>query len=99
MPWFVYILFCDEKTYYVGLSSNPTSRFISHVNKQNIATKEFSRLDRVYLEKFATRTEAAKRETQLKGWTVAKKKSLIDGNTEFLKKLSKSHERVETRAG
>ena len=90
MCWFVYILFCDKKTYYVGLTHNIEQRLNSHKSKQNIATKEFYYLELVFTEKYKTRREAEKREQQLKCWTVAKKKALIEGNLELLKQLSKS---------
>jgi predicted GIY-YIG superfamily endonuclease len=90
MSWFTYILFCDQKTYYVGLTHNLEQRFASHKNKENIGTKEFSDLKMVYHEEFKTRKEAESREKQLKGWTAAKKKALIEGNTDLLKRLSKS---------
>jgi len=95
MHWFVYILFCDEKTYYVGLSHNPAQRFQSHIEKRNIATKEFSHLECVHVEQFKTRAEAERREKQIKGWSKAKKKALITGNIELLKNLSKTHGLVE----
>jgi putative endonuclease len=74
----------------VGLTHNLVQRFNSHLNKENIGTKEFSDLDMVYYEKFETRKEAEYREKQLKGWSRAKKKALIDGDIDMLKKLSKS---------
>ena len=49
----------------------------------------------VYSEPYATRKEAEFRETQLKKWSVAKKKALIQGNLELLKELSKNREFVE----
>lgn len=88
--WKVYILLCDQKTYYIGLTSNIQKRFKSHRAKENIATKRFSDLELVYTEKFKTRREAEKRENQLKKWSKAKKKALIEDNLELLKKLSKS---------
>ncbi len=90
MRWFVYILFCDKKTYYIGLTHDIEQRLNSHKSKQNIATKEFSYLELVFTEEYKTRKEAEKRELQLKRWTVAKKKALIEGNLELLKQLSKS---------
>ena len=90
MPWHIYILLCDKKTYYVGLTSNISQRFESHKNKENIATKKFSEFRLVYSEDFETRKEAESRERQIKKWSVAKKKALIDGNKELLIKLSKS---------
>ncbi|MBI5122810.1 GIY-YIG nuclease family protein [Candidatus Roizmanbacteria bacterium] len=90
MPWAIYILLCDQKTYYVGLSSNVDKRFISHKLKQNLATKEFSDIRLVYTENYPTRQEAERRERQLKGWSVAKKKALINGDKDLLIRLSKT---------
>ncbi len=88
MLWFVYILFCDKKTYYIGITHNVEQRLKSHNSKQNIATKEFSYLELVFTEEHPTRRDAEKREKQIKGWTVAKKRALIGGNLELLKQLS-----------
>ena len=88
--WFVYILLCDQKTYYIGSTSDVNKRLKSHKAKQNIATKEFSEIEVVYAEKYITRKEAERRESQIKKWSRAKKKALIEGNLELLKKLSKS---------
>jgi len=78
-PWFVYILFCSQKTFYVGISDDVRSRFLQHKNKQNISTKKFSVIQLVYLEKYENKHEAAKREKQLKGWSHTKKQMLVDG--------------------
>ena len=51
--------------------------------------KQFKKIELVYYEKFNKRYQAKKREAQLKKWGVAKKKALITGNLELLKKLSK----------
>jgi len=90
--WKLYILFCDQKTYYIGITSNIEQRLVSHRDKQNLATKEFSDFMLVYTEDYPNRKEAEKRETQLKKWSFAKKKSLIEGNLELLKQLSKNRE-------
>lgn len=95
MPWHIYILFCDQKTYYVGLTSDLKNRFKSHKRKENIGTKKFSELQLVYSEDFETRKQAEARETQLKKWSAAKKKALILGNKELLIKLSKSRALVK----
>lgn len=88
--WFIYILLCDKKTYYVGLTSNLKNRLKSHKAKYNLATKKFSFVELVYSEQYQTRKLAEKRESQLKGWTVAKKRALIDGDKALLIKLSKT---------
>ncbi len=90
MPWHIYILLCDQKTYYVGLTSNLENRLMSHKLKRNLGTKRFSDIKLVYSENFETRNEAERRETQLKKWSAAKKKALIDGDMQLLIKLSKS---------
>jgi predicted GIY-YIG superfamily endonuclease len=90
MAWAIYILLCDQKMFYVGLSSNVDKRFISHKLKENLATKEFSEIQLVYSELYPTRKEAEQRERQLKGWSVAKKKALISGDKSLLIKLSKT---------
>jgi putative endonuclease len=99
MRWFVYILFCDKKTFYIGLTHDVEQRLKSHKAKQNIATKEFSYLELVFSEEHKTRGSAEKREQQLKRWTVAKKKVLIAGNLELLKQLSKSRSVLKNNSG
>lgn len=66
----------------------------SHRSHNNIATKEFSDIQLLYTEKYKTRFDAEKREKQLKGWSAAKKKALIQGNLKLLQQLSKAHEHV-----
>jgi len=90
MTWHTYILLCDEKIFYVGITSNLEQRVLSHQSKYNIGTKKFSHIELVYTEQYFDRNSAEKREKQLKGWTHAKKKALVEGNIELLKQLSKS---------
>ncbi len=71
------------------------SRIKSHRSKSNIATKEFSNLKLIYTEQYKTRLGASTRETQLKKWSFAKKKALIEGNLDLLKDLSRNREIVE----
>ncbi len=91
MPWFIYILFCDQKIYYVGSTNNIERRLIEHQTKQSNFTHKFSDIKLVYHEKLDSKEKALLREKQIKGWSLAKKKSLIDGNIELLIRLSKKH--------
>lgn len=93
--WSIYILLCDQKTYYVGLTSNLNQRIKYHKAKYNLAKKKFSDIELVYQEQYQTRREAETREKQLKGWSIAKKKALIEGNKELLVQLSKTQSVVE----
>ncbi len=87
MTWYTYILLCDRKTYYVGITNDLSERLNSHKAKKNIATKEFYDLELVHSEEYVNQTLAAKREKQLKGWSWAKKNALVSGNIGLLKYL------------
>lgn len=79
MEWYVYLLLCDQKTFYVGITPNLKLRLTEHRNKESFFTKKFSDIQLVYCEKYLDKYQAAKREKQLKGWSVAKKRLLIEG--------------------
>ncbi|MCL5113876.1 MAG: GIY-YIG nuclease family protein [Patescibacteria group bacterium] len=91
--WFVYMLLCDNSSFYIGITNDLVNRFQQHSNKQSFSTKEFSGIKLVYCEKYDDTHKAALREKQLKGWSKAKKQMLIDGKlgvntcTEFAKEL------------
>ena len=88
--WSIYILFCDQKTYYVGITEDVERRLKQHQRKESFWTKKFSDIKLVYKEKYPIRAQAERREIQLKKWSAAKKNALINGNKELLKELSKS---------
>ena len=75
--WYVYILNCDQKTFYVGMTNNLESRLADHRNKGSFFTKKFSDIELVHSEQFNSKSEAAKREQQLKGWSRVKKIAMI----------------------
>lgn len=93
--WFIYILFCDGKTFYVGMTDDLERRILQHKNKYYTFTEKFSHIELVYSEQLTSRNEAKNREKQLKCWSVAKKKALIAGDKVLLVKLSKSTGFVE----
>jgi len=76
--WYVYLLLCDEKTFYVGITTDVKNRLAVHKSKQSFFTKKFSQIRLVYCEKYLIEKEAVDREKQLKGWSHAKKQMLID---------------------
>lgn len=77
--WYVYLLLCDQKTFYIGITDNFIERLKAHKNKQSIFTRKFSELRLMYCEKYSTKHQAVMREKQLKGWSRAKKQMLING--------------------
>lgn len=77
--WYIYLLLCDQKTFYVGITDNVEERILEHRNKESFFTKKFSDIRFVYCERYSSKAEVAKREQQIKGWSRAKKQMLIDG--------------------
>jgi putative endonuclease len=89
MPWYVYILFCDQKIYYVGSTNDVKRRLLEHQTKLSNFTHKISDIKLVYKEMLANKEKALARETQIKGWSIAKKEALINGKIELLKQLSR----------
>jgi putative endonuclease len=80
--YFVYILRTSSNTLYIGQTNNLEKRLKEHQSKKSKAakyTRAFEACELVYKEEYLTRTEAMKREYQLKQWPKAKKEALIKG--------------------
>jgi len=79
-PWFFYIVKCRDDSYYSGITDNVERRIKKHnrgVGAKYTAGRRPVTL--VYSEPQVSASEAAKRETQVKGWSRAKKELLILG--------------------
>lgn len=76
--WYVYLLLCDQKTFYVGIAHKVSNRVQNHIDKEPLYTRRFSEIKLTYCEKYPSKYEVALREKQLKGWSHAKKQMLID---------------------
>jgi putative endonuclease len=82
MPFFVYILRTSSNTLYIGQTNNLEKRIKEHKSKSLRSAKYiryFSSFELVYHEKYPTRSEAMRREIQLKRWPRAQKEALIRG--------------------
>lgn len=89
MSYIVYILRTSSNTLYIGQTNNLGKRLREHQNKTTKSAKYikyFSSLELVYTEEYSTRTQAMKREWELKQWKKVKKEALIAGNLDLLKK-------------
>jgi len=76
--WFVYILLCSDGSLYTGSTNNPEVRLSDHNNgKGGRYTKSHKPLKRVYLEALGSKSEALKREREIKSWNRAKKIQLL----------------------
>jgi len=77
----VYILRTNKNTLYIGQTNNLEKRLAEHRAKSTRASKyirSFESLELVYTENYSTRSEAMKREWQLKHWPKTKKEALIN---------------------
>jgi putative endonuclease len=72
--WYVYILLCEDKSLYTGISNNLRQRFIDHKKgKGGAYTRSHKPLKIVYSEKHSTKSEALKKEIRIKSLSRKKK--------------------------
>ncbi len=78
MPFFVYILECTDKSYYVGCTNDLEKRLKQHNESRWGAhyTKIRRPVILKYSEEFKTLIEARRREAEIKSWKRDKKKLL-----------------------
>ena len=87
---YVYILECNDGSYYIGVTNDYERRFSEHQSGKilHCYTHERRPLKLVHIEEFVTITDAIKREKQLKRWSRVKKQALIKGDEKLLGRLS-----------
>jgi len=77
--YFVYILLCDDGSYYTGYTNNPANRFIEHSKGRGARYTRMHKPNGIaYLQNLKTRSAAMKRERQIKTFTHEQKRSLIE---------------------
>ncbi len=78
--WFVYILRCADNTLYTGITNNIVRRIDEH-NNNNRRASAYTRARRpvvlVYQESFHTRSQASKREYQIRQLSRQEKDGLL----------------------
>ena len=81
MPHFVYILqSLKDLKYYIGETSDVNKRMMFHNSAKQRSTKSRVPFRLVLFEEYSTRTEALKREKEIKSWKGGFKfKNLIQG--------------------
>ncbi len=82
MPYFIYILGCVDGSLYVGCTNNLEKRLEQHNKLKCGAHYTKIRIPVVlkYSEKYSTKSEALKREAQIKSWRREKKLALLNFN-------------------
>lgn len=77
--WFVYILLCKDNSFYIGSTNDVERRLKDHLNgKGGRYTRSHRVVKLIYKEDLGNKSEALKREINLKKWSREKKKALIN---------------------
>lgn len=86
----MYILECNNGTYYTGSTKNLSRRLLQHMQGAGANyTRKYKPVRLVYTEEFQCVQDAYYREKQVQGWSHNKKKALIERNSEQLHNLAK----------
>ena len=95
MPYYVYILRCSDGTFYTGSTSNLQERVFDHISgfDPKAYTFQLRPVKLVWAEEFETRIDALNIEKQIKGWSHAKKKALIEDDFEEIHQIVKKKEK------
>lgn len=90
--FYVYIIECADRSYYVGVTANYEHRLQQHHEGVFQTCYTFRRrpLTLVHLEEFSSIVDAITREKQLKRWSRAKKRALAQGDEQLLGKLART---------
>ena len=89
MKGYMYILECDDGSYYTGSTKDLERRLAQHQAGEgaNYTSKHLP-VKLVYFEEFDRIDEAFYREKQVQGWSKKKKETLINGQSEKLHELA-----------
>jgi putative endonuclease len=74
MEYLVYVLLCADNTLYTGITNNLEKRLANHLTKlgsKYVRARLPFKL--IYSETCGSRSEASKRELEIKGWSRAEK--------------------------
>lgn len=98
MESFVYILRCNSRNFYTGMTLNPMARYQQHRNERVKSTKRYKGALYIdYLELVPIKVKkdfysvTRKREKQIKRWSRDKKEKMIQLKRERTNKLIKEY--------
>lgn len=97
MPFWAYMLYCADRSFYVGHTDDLEARLGQH--QQSIFggyTATRLPVELVWCSDFTTRYEALTAEKQIKGWSPAKKMALIRGDWKMISVLARGKGRAST---
>ncbi|NQU83008.1 MAG: GIY-YIG nuclease family protein [Parcubacteria group bacterium] len=77
--WFTYIIKCEDNSFYTGATNDLDKRFQAHKQgKGGKYTASHKPVKIVFFERFKNRSEAQKREMEIKKLTHNQKKDLVE---------------------
>ncbi len=91
--YYVYILKCNDESYYTGVTNNIDERIAQHENGyiKNCYTFKRRPLKLIYSVQMDDINQAIALEKQIKGWSRRKKEAFINEDWDKLKLLSKNY--------
>jgi len=93
MKWHVYILKCEDGSFYAGITNDLEKRFERHrLSRGGQYTAAHQPEKILYAEEFEDRVSAYAREQQIKKWSRSKKMALIAKDFTLLRNLSRSND-------
>lgn len=84
--YYLYILKCQDGTLYTGITTDVERRFNEHKSGKGghyTSTKKAVKI--LYTEEYPNRSEASKREAEIKKWTRKKKLQLVHKDQNMVK--------------
>ncbi|MBP5557801.1 MAG: GIY-YIG nuclease family protein [Bacteroidales bacterium] len=92
MKGYMYILLCNNGSYYTGSTNDLERRLEQHFAGEGANhTKKHPPVELLYYEEFDRIDEAFYREKQVQGWSRRKKEALINGEHGKLPELSRNY--------
>jgi len=97
--YFVYILRCSDDSFYIGQTTDLSKRITEH--ETGVLPKSYTHSRRpvklVWFGEFPTHEEAFAFERQIKGWSRAKKKALIDDDWDKIHQIGQDERKQRER--
>ena len=91
MPFWVYILKCNDGSYDTGHTDNLEGRVAVHQEgRLGVSTKSRRPVTLIFSEQLGTRVEALEMEQRIKGWSRKKKEAMMRGEWEEVSRLAKN---------
>ena len=90
MLYYVYVILCEDGSFYTGYTKNVNSRMRLHMNGKGARYTRIHRPKRlVYTEGFVSRAEAMRRERRVKTMKHAEKSRLIRSQAKAMQKTDR----------